>query len=95
MYESPDEPGSDTQVSVSEAREAFADLINRAAYRHERVLISRRGRAIAAIVPIEDVEALERLEDEYDLKAVEEALAEGGEPIPWEQIERELELKDR
>ncbi len=94
MYEQADDvvPAA---VSVSEARETFAELVNRAAYRHERVLIARRGRPIAAIVPIEDVEALEELEDEYDRKAVEEALAEGGEPIPWEEIEKEFDLKNR
>ncbi len=94
MYEHPDRHGADA-VSVSDAREEFAELVNRAAYRHERVLIARRGRPIAAIVPIADVEALEELEDEYDRKAVEEALAEGGEPIPWEEIEKELDLKNR
>ena len=55
-------------VSVSEARETFADLINRVAYRNERVLVTRRGRPIAAIVPIEQVEALERMEDEFDIR---------------------------
>ncbi len=82
-------------VSVSQARKEFAELVNRAAYQHDRVLIARRGRSIAAIVPIEDVEALEELEDEFDRRAVEEALAEGGEPIPWDQVERELHLQDR
>jgi prevent-host-death family protein len=82
-------------VSVSRARDDFAGLVNRAAYQHDRVLIARRGKPIAAIVPMEDVEALEELEDEFDRRAVEEALAEGGEPIPWEQVEKELLRRDR
>jgi prevent-host-death family protein len=94
MYKSQSERGPG-HVSVSEARDEFAELVNRAAYRHERVLIARRGRPIAAIVPIEDVEALEELEDEYDRRAVEEALAEGGTPIPLEEIEKEMDLQDR
>ncbi len=81
-------------VSVSEARETFAELVNRAAYRRERVLVARRGRPIAAIVPIEDVEFLERLEDEYDLEAAREALAdpENASEIPWERVKAELGL---
>ena len=93
MYKTIDEhrPG---HVSVSEARQDFAELVNRAAYGHERVRVVRRGREIAAIVPIEDVEFLERLEDQYDLQ---EALAvfadpETANPIPWEQVKAELGL---
>jgi prevent-host-death family protein len=94
MYERQDEHASG-HISVSDARETFAELVNRAAYGHERVLVSRRGKPIAAIVPIEDVEYLERVEDEFDLRAVEEALAapENAVPIPWEEVEAELDLK--
>jgi hypothetical protein len=43
-------------------REGFADAINRAAFGNERVLLRRRGRAVAAVVPIEDLRLLEALE---------------------------------
>lgn len=93
MYKQQDEHGIG-HVSVSEAREEFAELVNRAAYGHERVLVSRRGRPIAAIVPIEDVQFLERYEDEMDLKLALEALAdpENAVTIPWEDVKTELEL---
>jgi prevent-host-death family protein len=93
MYEKTDEHAAG-HISVSEARESFADLVNRAAYGHERVLVSRHGRPIAAIVPMEDVEFLERMEDELDLKAALDALAdpENATPIPWEQVKSELGL---
>jgi prevent-host-death family protein len=93
MYDSSEahDPG---HVSVSEARETFAELVNRAAYGHERVLVARRGRPVAAIVPIEDVEFLERLEDEFDLEAARQALAdpENAVEIPWERVKGELGL---
>ena len=93
MYEQGDEHRSG-HVSVSEARETFAELVNRAAYGGERVLVARRGKPIAAIVPIEDVEFIERMEDELDLAAALEALAdpENAESIPWEQVKDELGL---
>jgi prevent-host-death family protein len=93
MYTPRDEhaPG---HVSVSEARRDFAELVNLAAYAGERVRVVRRGREIAAIVPIEDLELLERLEDEIDLDAARAALAdpENGAPIPWERIKVQLGL---
>jgi len=93
MYE-PSEERVVGHVSVSEARETFAELVNRAAYGQERVLVARRGRPIAAIVPIADVELLERLEDEIDLETAREALADpqNAVPIPWEQVKAELGL---
>ncbi len=81
-------PHPSGHVSVSEARDTFAELVNRAAYGHERV------RSPPAIVPIEDVELLERLEDEVDLQAARDALADPANvvPIPWEQVKSELGL---
>ncbi len=35
---------------------------------------------------------IEAREDEADVKAAREALAEGGEPIPWEEIKAQLGL---
>ncbi|MBI2763528.1 MAG: type II toxin-antitoxin system prevent-host-death family antitoxin [Chloroflexi bacterium] len=63
-------------MSVSEAREDFAELVNRVAYAGERVRVVRRGRELAAVVPVGDVELLEALEDELDLAAARDALAD-------------------
>ncbi len=62
-------------LSTVEARNQFSDVINRAAYGKERVALTRRGKALVAVVPIEDVELLRELEDYYDAKAADEALA--------------------
>lgn len=97
MYENLDDQDG-VHVSVSQARHDFADLVNRAAYKEERVIITRRGRAIAAIVPIEDVAYLERLEDEYDLQEALKVLHDPDEmanTIPWEQVEAELDRAEK
>jgi antitoxin (DNA-binding transcriptional repressor) of toxin-antitoxin stability system len=57
-------------------REGFADAINRAAFGNERVLLRRRGRAVAAVIPIEDLRLLEALEDRVDLVDARAALAQ-------------------
>jgi prevent-host-death family protein len=75
-------------INISEAREDFAQLVNRVAYAHERVRLVRRGRELAAVVPTEDLDLLEALDDELDLAAAREALADPANAgrIPWEDI---------
>ena len=70
-----------TSVSTVEAREQFSDLINRVAYGKERVILSRRGRDLAGIVPLEDIELLEALEDRLDLHAARAALKKAGKTV--------------
>jgi prevent-host-death family protein len=93
VYDSTDEHPSG-HLSVSEARESFADLVNRVAYRKERVLVTRHGKPIAAVIPIEQVEFLERAEDAYDNRLADEALAEleHAPAVPWEQVKRDAGL---
>ena len=73
-------------ISTAKARNNFSDVVNRAGYGKERVILTRRGKPIAAVVPIEDVEFLEELEDRADLEAAREALAEGGKPLPGKKL---------
>jgi prevent-host-death family protein len=47
---------------VTQARDELADLINRVAYGHERIVLTRHSRPVACLVPAEDLERLERLE---------------------------------
>jgi prevent-host-death family protein len=84
-------------IPVSEARDQLADLVNRVAYRRERISIGRRGKKIAALVSAEDLELLEALEDAVDLRLIAEALADpiNAQPsIPWAVIEAELAKRD-
>lgn len=66
------------RVAASEAREDFAETLNRVAYQGERVVLHRRGRNVAALVPVEDLEALEAVENARDLAAARKALKEKG-----------------
>ena len=79
-----------TIVPISEAREHLADLGNRASLLGERVVVERRGKNLFAIVPIEDVELLERLEDKLDLDAIRAAKDEP--TIPWARAKKSLGL---
>jgi len=82
-----------TTLNATEARRQFADLLNRVAYRGERIIIKRRGRrSPVVLVPEEDLKLLEALEDEMDARAARKALREGGF-IPWEKVKAELGLQ--
>lgn len=54
------------------------------------VALTRRGRPLAAIVPLEDLELLQALEDKLDLEEARNALTEPGENITLEQLKVEL-----
>ena len=79
---------------ISEARDDFATIINKVAFGGERVRLTRHGKAVAAVVPVEDLRLLEELEDAFDLADLETALADPAnrERIPWEDVKRELGL---
>lgn len=46
-------------LGVGDAKKKFSELMSRVAYKHERFLIERRGRRMAALVSAEDLERLE------------------------------------
>jgi prevent-host-death family protein len=82
------------EFTTREARNNMAEIINSAAFGHERIVLTRRGKGLVAVVPIEDLEVLERIEDMEDLRAVEAALAdpENRKRIPWEEVKKALNL---
>ena len=81
-------------LNSTDARERLADVLNRVAYAGDRVRITRRGKAVAAVVPIEDLESIERLENEIDIREAEKALREAKKKgtIPLDIIREELGL---
>jgi prevent-host-death family protein len=81
-------------ISTVKAREQLSTVINRAAFGKERVVLTRRGKEVAAVVPIEDVKLLEELEDRIDLEDARAALAEAKSKgtIPWVKIKADLGL---
>jgi len=81
-----------TTLSVSKLRADLADAINRVAYRKERLIVERQGKPLVAVVPIEELKWLEEMEDRWLCEAADEALREGGERVPWEQVKREAGL---
>jgi prevent-host-death family protein len=81
-----------TRIAATEARTDFAEIVNKVAFRGERITLHRHGKDVAAIVPIEDLQLLEALEDRMDLEAARAALKEKTPSIPWNQLKKQLGL---
>jgi prevent-host-death family protein len=64
-----------SSIAISSARKDLAEIVDRVKYLHERVTLSKNGKKIAALVPIEDLETLESLQDRQDIIDAERRLA--------------------
>ena len=54
-------------IATVDARNQFSELINRASYGKERIILTRHGKDIVAIIPIEDIDLLGHRAPEQDL----------------------------
>lgn len=79
---------------ISEVRESFSTTVNRVAFGGERVVLTRHGRRVAAVVPIADLELLEQLEEAQDLDDVRAALAVPANEtrVAWSDLKAQLGL---
>jgi prevent-host-death family protein len=68
------------EVPVTQARADLAELVSRVGYSGERILLTRHGKALAALVPVSDLEALERPASEIGF-----TLAPPPEPEPRQE----------
>jgi antitoxin Phd len=76
-------------MQVSAARDSLAEVIELAA--SEAVTLERYGTAVAVIVSPQRYEALmDAYEDVQDIEAFDQAMAEEGPNIPWDQVKADL-----
>lgn len=81
-------------IPFSEARTHLTDIVNEVAYGGERIILTRKGKEMVAIIPLEDLRALEALENTMDLEDAKKALRDVKKhgSISWEDAKRELGL---
>jgi prevent-host-death family protein len=75
---------------MQEARANLAELVSRAAYGGERIVIGRHKKDLAALVPVADAEILERLEDEIDAREARKAEKERGPNVTLAEVKRRI-----
>lgn len=59
---------------------------------HERIILKDNGKEVAALVPFEDIQALEAIEDRLDLEDALISISEArnGNTTSWESLKKEL-----
>lgn len=78
-------------INSAKARRSFSDLLNETGFGGHRTVITRKGKAVAAMVPLDDLEAIQALEDQKDVTETQRILSDKeSEFIPWEQAKKEL-----
>ncbi len=87
-----------SKTATPARKEDYSALVDRVANGKERVKLTRDGKEVAAMIPIEDLELFEQLEDYVDLLESLEAFEEiekTGRLIPWEKLKAELDSSAR
>lgn len=101
---------TETHVSIGQVKRDISDLVNRVAYRGERIVLTSRGKPKAAIVSMEDYQRLEQEKvaarlarwqawvAQSDALAAEILARRGGEPIDvdalWDGVRADREVRD-
>jgi prevent-host-death family protein len=85
-----------TRIPVTKARKTLSDVVSHVAFGGDRVVLSRNGRDLAAIIPMDVYRRIEAEEDRLDLadlrRAKREADERGEKPIPYEEVRAALGL---
>lgn len=84
--------------STAETGKNLETIVRKVVSKKQRIALTLQGKPVAAVVPIEDLEYLERIEAEEEMEDIRQAkLAmkdfrkNGG--IPWAQAKKELGCK--
>lgn len=77
-------------VPLTEAKVHFSELVNEVRAKQGKIIVEKRGKEVVAIVDIQRLKYLERLEDELNRMPIKEALS--GKKIPLRQVLSELRL---
>ena len=91
LYENAEDPYDRgmASVPVSAARDQLPAVLAQSAT--EAVTLLRHGRPVAVVVSPQRYEELLEAEEELeDVEAFDEAMAEAGDAIPWEQVKVDL-----
>ncbi|WP_335992377.1 type II toxin-antitoxin system prevent-host-death family antitoxin [Glycomyces sp. MUSA5-2] len=85
------------EIGVTALRDHLAETVTEVQHDGRRVYLTKGGRRVAALVPVDEAEMLDRLEDEYFARRVEEVLAaQGDKPLkPYAQVLADVAAADR
>jgi prevent-host-death family protein len=79
------------KVSTIDVRQRIGDLLNRVALRHDEFIIERKGKPLAALVPVERLEQMRRFARRHGLDVLTQQ--EGGDLTEEQAMELALEAQ--
>jgi prevent-host-death family protein len=88
-------------IPVKELRAELAEMLDEVADRREHIIVTRRGRPAAVLVPIDEYEGLEEtaeiLSDPAAVRAIQRGLADfkAGRTATLEEVKADLEKRKR
>lgn len=77
------------KVSTIDVRQRIGDLLNRVALRHDEFVIERKGKPLAALVPVQRLEQMRRFARRHGLAFLEQQ--KGGPLTEGQAMELALE----
>jgi len=77
-------------MTAVKVRDNFSEVVARAAYGKERIYITKNGKNLAALIPVEDMTLLEELEDRLDAAEADRILdkTKPTDLVPFEEYLR-------
>lgn len=79
------------QISLLELHNSLEDTITRVSHTNGRMIITKNGESVGALISINDLALLEHLEDERDAREAMKLLAETTTTIPLAEFVEALE----
>ena len=81
-----------TGVPITAVRDDLSEVVNRVAYTKERICLTRHGKDVACVVPMEEARLLELIEERLDVSEALEALREMKEQgaVSWDELKAQL-----
>ncbi len=80
--------------TTGEARERFAEVVNEVAFGKQRVMLTRHGKEVAALIPVSDLHVFHELECIIDVEEAKKALdrlkVEGS--VSLDDLKKELNI---
>jgi prevent-host-death family protein len=79
-------------VSTLDIRQKLGDMLNRVALRHDEFVIERKGKALAALVPVEKLEQVRRIARRHAIEFLTQQ--KGGAATDDEAMQIALEARN-
>ncbi|MDM8561126.1 type II toxin-antitoxin system prevent-host-death family antitoxin [Candidatus Parabeggiatoa sp. HSG14] len=77
-------------IAITQVRNELSNIVNRAFF-NERTIIAKKGKNVAAVIGMEDLEFLKNLDDAEDMVLAEmadEAMIDPGENISLQEMKK-------